>query len=62
MQKIPYALVVGSNMYAHVCMRLNIAYIIRMLGIYLSNLGMDHWKAAKRVMGYLQRTKDYMLT
>ena len=23
---------------------------------------MDHWKASKRVMRYLQRTKDYMLT
>ena len=23
---------------------------------------MDHWKIAKRVMHYLQRTKDYMLT
>ncbi|RVW24610.1 Retrovirus-related Pol polyprotein from transposon TNT 1-94 [Vitis vinifera] len=29
---------------------------------YLSNQGMDHWKKAKRVMRYLQRTKDYILT
>ncbi|RVW38039.1 Retrovirus-related Pol polyprotein from transposon TNT 1-94 [Vitis vinifera] len=29
---------------------------------YLSNPSMDHWKKAKRVMRYLQRTKDYMLT
>ena len=43
-------------------MRLDIAYIVGMLGRYLSNLGMDHWKKAKRVMRYLQRTKDYMLT
>ncbi|XP_062103179.1 secreted RxLR effector protein 161-like [Humulus lupulus] len=33
-----------------------------MLGRYLSNPGMDHWIAAKRVMRYLQRTKGYMLT
>ena len=33
-----------------------------MLGGYLSNPGMDHWKKAKWVMRYLQRTKDYMLT
>ena len=33
-----------------------------MLGRYLSNPGMDHWTAAMRVMWYLQRTKDYMLT
>ena len=33
-----------------------------MLGRYLSNPGMDHWNKAKRVMWYLQITKDYMLT
>ena len=62
MQKIPYASVVGSLMYAQVCTRPDIAYIVGMLGRYLSNQGLDHWKAAKRVMWYLQRTKDFMLT
>uniref|UniRef100_A0A6N2L3B4 Fe2OG dioxygenase domain-containing protein n=1 Tax=Salix viminalis TaxID=40686 RepID=A0A6N2L3B4_SALVM len=64
-QKIPYASVVGSLMYAQVCTRPDIAYIIGILGRYLSNPGIDHWKAAKRVLRvlrYLQRTKDYMLT
>ena len=42
MQKIPYASAMGSLMYAQVCTRPNIAYIVRMLGRYLSNLGMDH--------------------
>ena len=32
-----------------------------MLGRYQSNLGIDHWKVAKKVMRYLQGTKDYML-
>ncbi|KAK6123908.1 hypothetical protein DH2020_042351 [Rehmannia glutinosa] len=62
MQKIPYASAVGSLMYAQVCTRPDIAFVVGMLGRYLSNPGMDHWKAAKRVMRYLQRTKDYMLT
>ena len=61
-EKIPYASVIGSLIYAQVCTRPDIAYIVGMLGRYLSNRGMDHWKAAKRVMRYLQRTKDYMLT
>ncbi|XP_052210381.1 secreted RxLR effector protein 161-like [Diospyros lotus] len=62
MQKIPYASAVGSLMYAQVCTRPDIAFIVGMLGRYLNNPGMDHWKAAKQVMRYLQRTKDYMLT
>ena len=44
MQKIPYAPAVGSLMYAQVCMRPDIAYIVGVLGRYLSNPGMDHWK------------------
>ena len=59
MQKIPYALVVQSLMYAQVCTRIDITYIVQMLGRYLSNLGMDHWKVAKRIMRYLKRTNDY---
>ena len=62
MERFPYASVVESLMYAQVCTRSDIAYIVGMLGRYLSNPGMDHWKKAKRVMWYLQRTKGYMLT
>ena len=62
MKGTPYASVVESLMYAQVCTRLDIAYIVGMLGRYLSNPRMDHWKAVKRVMWYLQKTKDYMLT
>ena len=49
-------------MYAQVCKCSDIAFIVGMLGRYMSNLGVDHWKAAKRVMRYLKRTKDFMLT
>ena len=31
-------------------------------GRYQSNPGLDHWKAAKKVLRYLQGTKEYMLT
>ena len=48
-------------MYIHVCMHLDLAYIVGMLGRYLSNLGMDHWKAIKWVMRYLQKSKDSAL-
>ena len=42
MERFPYALIVGSLMYAQVCTHSDIAYIVGMLGRYLSNLGMDH--------------------
>ena len=37
-------------------------HTIGMLGRYLSDLGQSHWKAAKKVLRYLQGTKDLMLT
>jgi hypothetical protein len=62
MEGIPYASVVGSLMYAQTCTRLDISFAVGMLGRYQSNPGIDHWKAAKKVMRYLQGTKDFMLT
>lgn len=43
------------------CTRPNIAFAVGMFGRYQSNLGLDHWKVAKKVLRYLQGTKDYML-
>jgi hypothetical protein len=61
MKNIPYASAVGSLMYAQVCTRPDIAFVVGMLGQYQSDPGLDHWRAAKKVMRYLQGTKDYML-
>ncbi|KAL7108913.1 hypothetical protein ACP275_06G142600 [Erythranthe tilingii] len=49
-------------MYAQVRTRPDIAYIVGILGRYLQNPGMEHWKAAKRVLRYLRNTKDDILT
>jgi hypothetical protein len=57
-----YALVVGSLMYAHICTCSDIAYIAGMLGLYQTNPDLDHWKVAKKILWYLQGTKDYKLT
>ena len=53
MENIPYAFVVGSLMYAQTCTRPDISFIVGMLGRYQSDLGLDHWKAAKKVLSYL---------
>ncbi|RVW18947.1 Retrovirus-related Pol polyprotein from transposon TNT 1-94 [Vitis vinifera] len=60
-KNIPYVSTVGSLMYAQVCTRPVIAFVVGMLGRYQSNLGINHWKVAKKVMRYRQGTKDYML-
>ncbi|XP_059598697.1 secreted RxLR effector protein 161-like [Vitis vinifera] len=60
MKNIPYVSTIGNMMYAQVCTRLD-AFAVRMLGRYQSNPGLDHWRAAKKVMRYLQGTKDYKL-
>ena len=62
MKAVPYSSVVGSLMYAQVCTRLDIAFVVDMLGRYLSDTGQSHWKAGKKVLMYLQGSKDLMLT
>ena len=48
-------------MYDQVYTRPDISFVVRMLGKYQSNSGLDHWRAAKKVLRCLQGTKDYML-
>jgi hypothetical protein len=61
MESIPYASVVRSLMYLQTCTKPDISFATGMLGRYQSNPGIDHWKAAKKVLRYLQETKNYML-
>ena len=62
MKNIPYASAAGSLMYAQVCTRPDIAHVVGMLGGYQSSPGLEHQRAAKNVMQYLQGTKDQKLT
>ncbi|XP_037496457.1 secreted RxLR effector protein 161-like [Jatropha curcas] len=62
MESIPYASIAGSLMYVQTCTRPDISFTVGMLRRYQSNFGMDHWKAAKKILRYLQGTKDHILT
>ena len=62
MERILYASVVGSLIYAQTCTRPDISFVVGILGRYQSNSGSDHQKAAKKVLRYQQGTKDHMLT
>ena len=53
MKQIPYAFAVGSLMYAQVCTRPDIAFAVNALGRYLSDPGLDHWKAVKKIFRYV---------
>ena len=61
MRQVPYASVVGSLMYAILCTRPDINYLVGMVSRYLSNPGPKHWQVVKHILKYLQRTRDYML-
>ena len=61
MKNIPYTSAVGSLMYAQVCTRPDIAFVVGVLGRYHNNPGIDHWRDAKKVIRYHKGTKDYML-
>ncbi|KAL6292092.1 hypothetical protein ACE6H2_000234 [Prunus campanulata] len=48
-------------MYAQVCTKPDIAFVLSVLGRFQSNPGTPHWIAAKKVLRYLQRTKGTCL-
>ena len=54
-----YQELVGCLMYLMVSTRPDIAYAIGFLSRFTSNPGEKHWKALKRVLRYLNGTRDY---
>ncbi|XP_068640914.1 secreted RxLR effector protein 161-like [Aristolochia californica] len=60
--KYPYASVVGSFMYALICTRPDLAYVVGVLNRFQANPGFTHGEVVKWVMRYLKRTKSYALT
>ena len=61
MQKIPYALVVGSLMYVMVCTRPDIAHVVGVVSRFLSDSGKEHWATVKWILRYLQGTSKMSL-
>ena len=61
MSRIPYALTVGSIIYAMTCMRLDVAYSLRIVSRYQFDSDENHWKVVKIIFNYLRSTKDQWL-
>jgi hypothetical protein len=62
MSKYPYAALVGTLMYLMSCTRPDLAYVVGQLCRVMSNPGMPHWNAAKKVLRYLKGTASEGLT
>ena len=61
MDKIPYASVIGSTMYAMLCTRPNVSNALSMTSRFQTDPGECHWIAVKNILKYLGRTKDIFL-
>ena len=61
MRGISYASAVGSLMYAMLCTRPDMYFVVGMVSRYQSAPGEEHWIAVKHILKYLRRTRDYML-
>ncbi|KAM2634185.1 hypothetical protein EV1_024690 [Malus domestica] len=61
MKMKPYDSLLGSLVHANISTRHDLAYIVGLLGRSQSNLREPHWIVAKKVLRYLERTKEFML-
>ncbi|KAK8504798.1 hypothetical protein V6N12_063805 [Hibiscus sabdariffa] len=61
MSQIPYALAIGSIMYAMICTRPDLSYALSMTSRYQANPGEGHWTTVKNILKYLRITKDVFL-
>ena len=61
MSKVPYSSAMGSLMYAMVCSRLNLAYVISAVNKYMEKHGKEHWKAVQWIMRYLRGSSSVCL-
>jgi hypothetical protein len=61
MRVIPYALAIGSIMYAMLCTRPDVSYALSATSRYQSIYGEAHWTIVKNILKYLRRTKEAFL-
>jgi len=62
MENIPYREAVGALMWAATMTRLDIASAVREVAKFSDNPGRAHWKAVRRILQYIARTKDRGIT
>jgi hypothetical protein len=55
---VPYREAVGSLMHIMVMTRPDIAYAVGKVAQYAQKTGKQHWRAVKRILAYLIKTKN----
>nr|GEV10484.1 hypothetical protein [Tanacetum cinerariifolium] len=61
-QNVPYALAVGSTMYAVRCTRPDVVFAQNVTSRFQQNPGDLHWTTVKNILKYLRNTKEMFLT
>ncbi len=61
MKTIPFREAVGSLMHIMVMTRPDIAYAVGQVAQYAQKQGKKHWRAVKRILAYLIKTKNFGL-
>nr|GEX17846.1 retrovirus-related Pol polyprotein from transposon TNT 1-94 [Tanacetum cinerariifolium] len=56
MAKVPYASAIGSLMYAMVCTMSDIAHVVAVVSIFMSDPGREHCETVKWLLRYLKGT------
>ena len=62
MATLPYRQILGSIRYLVSCTRPDLSFCAGFLSRFIHNPGVAHWQALKRVLRYLQYTKDMGIT
>ncbi|GJZ30276.1 hypothetical protein Tco_0575323 [Tanacetum coccineum] len=60
--QLEYSRMIGCLMYVMACTRHDIAFVVGKLSRYTSNPRTQHWQAIQRVLKYLKKTIDCILT
>ena len=58
MEKVPCREAVGSLLWLSNGTRPDISYAVSQVAKYMSDPGMEHWKAVKRILRYLKGSMD----
>ena len=62
MDGVPYSKAIGLILWAAVVSQPDTAYAVGVVSQFIQNPGQAHWEAVKRVISYLESTKDLWLT